>query len=121
MNKITVVLADDHEVVRKGLRSILASEEDIEVVGEASNGLELPGIVESNNPRIIIMDFVMPSSGVLLIKKLAYDYPKSGIIVFSFYDDEAYVISSLDAQAQLSSTVHSAGRLCHRIGNCILN
>lgn len=100
MDKITVVLADNHEVVRKGLRSALTLEDDIEVVGEASDGLELAGIAKLKKPKIVILDFVMPNSGVSAIKRLVNDFPEIGIIVFSLYDNEVYVISSLEAGAK---------------------
>lgn len=100
MDKIKLVLADDHEVVRKGLRSALSSEDDLEVVAEATDGFELPGIVQEKNPDIVIMDFVMPHGGVSLIKELSTKYPESKIIVFSFYDNEVYVVGSLESGAK---------------------
>lgn len=100
MEKITVVLADDHEVVRKGVRSALASESDLEVVADTSDGFELSKIVETKHPDIVVMDFVMPHGGTNLIKEMSTKYPESRIIVFSFYDNEAYVAGSLESGAK---------------------
>ena len=100
MEKIKLVLADDHEVVRGGLRSALASESGLEVVAEAATGLELPEIVKTQKPDVLILDFVMPNGGVPLIKEITTRFPDTRIIIFSFYDNEAYVVGSLEAGAQ---------------------
>lgn len=100
MDKITIVLADDHEVVRKGVRSALASESNLEVVADTADGFELSKIVEQYHPDIVVMDFVMPHGGTNLIKELSTKYPETKIIVFSFYDNEVYVASSLENGAK---------------------
>lgn len=100
MDKITIVLADDHEVVRKGVRSALASESNLEVVADTADGFELSKIVEQYHPDIVVMDFVMPHGGTNLIKELSTKYPDTKIIVFSFYDNEIYVASSLENGAK---------------------
>ena len=100
MDKITIVLADDHEVVRKGVRSALASESNLEVVADTSDGFELSKIVEQYHPDIVVMDFVMPHGGTNLIKEISTKYPETKIIVFSFYDNEVYVASSLENGAK---------------------
>jgi two-component system response regulator NreC len=100
LDKITIVLADDHEVVRKGIQSALASESDLEVIADTSDGLELSEIVEKHHPEIIVMDLVMPHGGTTLIKELSTKYPDSKIIVFSFYDNEVYVAGSLENGAK---------------------
>lgn len=100
MEKITIVLADDHEVVRKGVRSALASESNLEVVADTADGFELTKIVETYHPDIVVMDFVMPHGGTNLIKELSTKFPETRIIVFSFYDNEIYVASSLENGAK---------------------
>jgi len=100
LNKIRLVLADDHEVVRKGLRFDLASENDLEVLADTADGLELAQIVQEKLPEIIIMDFVMPHGGISLIKELSTKYPDSKIVIFSFYDNEDYVIGALENGAK---------------------
>jgi two-component system response regulator NreC len=99
-DKITIVLADDHEVVRKGVRSALASEPNFEVVADTADGFELTKIVETYHPAIVVMDFVMPHGGTNLIKEISTKFPESRIIVFSFYDNEIYVASSLENGAK---------------------
>lgn len=99
-DKITIVLADDHEVVRKGVRSALASENNLEVLADTADGFELTKIVETYHPDIVVMDFVMPHGGTNLIKELSTKYPETKIIVFSFYDNEIYVASSLENGAK---------------------
>jgi DNA-binding NarL/FixJ family response regulator len=100
LDKITIVLADDHEVVRKGVRSALASESNLEVLADTADGFELTKIVETYHPDIVVMDFVMPHGGTNLIKELSTKFPESRIIVFSFYDNEIYVASSLENGAK---------------------
>jgi len=100
LDKITIVLADDHEVVRKGVRSALASESNLDVVADTADGFELTKIVETYHPDIVVMDFVMPHGGTNLIKELSTKFPETRIIVFSFYDNEIYVASSLENGAK---------------------
>lgn len=94
MNKISLALADNHEIVRKGLRSLLASEADLEIVAEAPDGLKLAEIVQTKHPDVVVMDFVMPYGGTALIKQLSTDHSESKVVVFSFYDNEYYVVES---------------------------
>lgn len=98
--KITVVLAEDYEVVRKGLRASLEAISDIEVVGEAADGIQLSDIVQSEHPKIVVLDFVMNEGGVPLIKKLTSEFPEIGIVVFSLYDNKAYITGSLEGGAK---------------------
>ena len=107
MDKITIIIADDHEVVRKGIRMALASETDLEVVADVADGLELSKMVEIHHPDIVVMDFVMPYGGNNLLKELSTKYPDSKIIVFSFYNDEVFVTSSLENGAKAYVTKES--------------
>ncbi len=100
MDKIRLVLADDHEVVRKGLLSAIASESDLEVVGETADGQDLAQIVREKRPDVIVMDFVMPHGGTALIKEISTNYPDTKIVVFSFYDNEVYVVGALENGAK---------------------
>lgn len=119
MNKITLVLADDHEVVRKGIRSALASEKDFEVVAEASDGLGLSQVLETQHPNIVVMDLLMPHGGTNLIQQLSTKYPDVKIIVFSFYDNEVYVAGSLENGAQAyvlkESSIEELIRAIHEV------
>lgn len=100
MGRIRIVLADDHEVVRKGLHPVLDAENDMEIVAEASNGLEVAEQVESKRPDIVILDLFMPHGGNSLIKEITMNFPESRTIVFSFYDNEAYVLGALENGAR---------------------
>ncbi len=87
---IRVLLVDDHEMVRMGLAAFLSTEEGIEVIGEASNGLEGVKIAEQMKPDVILMDLVMDGmDGIEATKRIRSVYPESRIIVLtSFIDDE---------------------------------
>jgi DNA-binding NarL/FixJ family response regulator len=96
--KIKVLLADDHEVVRKGLRLVLEMEADLEVIGEASNGLEVLEEVQVKQPDIVLLDLMMPRlNGIEVTKHLNNTFPEIKIIIFSFYANESYVLEALKA------------------------
>lgn len=91
MNKISVVLADDHVLMRKGLRKILELEEDIEVIGEASNGFEAIDEVLEKQPDVLLLDINMPGmNGVEVTKELSDKNLKTKIIILTIYDDREY-------------------------------
>ncbi len=100
VGKIRILLADDHEVVRKGLHPVIEAEDDLEIVAEASNGVEVTEQVSEKRPDLVILDLFMPHGGNSLIKELSTNYPESRIIVFSFYDNEAYVLGALENGAR---------------------
>ncbi|MDN5331816.1 MAG: two-component system, NarL family, response regulator DegU [Tepidanaerobacteraceae bacterium] len=96
MAKISVVLADDHALVRKGLKKLLEMESDIEVVGEASNGLEAVEEVRTKNPDVVLMDINMPKlNGVEAIRLLKKEKSRAKIIVLTIYDDREYLLELL--------------------------
>ncbi len=95
-----VVLADDHILVRDGIKSLLEDEKDIVVVDEASNGLEALQMVEKNNPDILIVDIRMPElTGIEVVKKLKEANNDVKILVLSMHDSEEYVVQSIEAGA----------------------
>jgi two-component system, NarL family, response regulator NreC len=95
---IQVVVADDHDIVRKGVRFLLAQEPDIEVVGEASDGREALRVVESLQPRVLICDIAMPQlNGIDAAAQLASTSPATAIIVLSMYSEEEFLIRALNA------------------------
>lgn len=97
---ITVVCADDHEIIRYGLCLLLDNEPDIEVVGEASNGEQTLALAESLHPQYICLDLTMPGlSGPALIRTLRERFPEIKIIVFSMHKSDAYVLEALRAGA----------------------
>jgi DNA-binding NarL/FixJ family response regulator len=93
---ISVVLADDHPVVRRGLRVLLEAEPDIRVAGEAGDGLETLKAVETLQPHILILDLMMPGVGGLEVtRQVAQRSPTTRVIVLSMYASEAYVLEAL--------------------------
>jgi DNA-binding NarL/FixJ family response regulator len=100
MDKIRVLIADDHAIVREGIRLILASHEDIEVVGEAQDGLETIKRVGELNPDVILMDIAMPGLGGLEATiEIARTAPQSRVLVLTQYDDAEYIYRFLHAGA----------------------
>lgn len=97
---IRVVMADDHTLVRKGVRMLLESIPDVEVVGEASDGFEALRLIEEHRPDCVMMDLAMPGlSGVEAVRRSRSAFPKIPILVVSMHGDEAYVHEALMAGA----------------------
>lgn len=93
---IKIILADDHHVVRQGLRSLLEAESDFEIIGEAAGGLETIQLVEQMEPDILVLDLVMPDlSGLEVVRQVGQRSPKTLIIILSMYANEAYVLEAL--------------------------
>ncbi len=89
---IKILLADDYYIVRKVLRSLLESEKDFEIVGEAANGLETVELGRSLQPDILLLDLMMPGiNGLEVISRLARICPQISIIIISMHSNEAYV------------------------------
>lgn len=96
-----IVIADDHHVVRKGLRFFFATQDDIEVVGEAATGIEALRVIEETKPDLVLMDLSMPEmDGIQAIKKAIQQFPETNIIVLTSYSDQEYVIPALQAGAK---------------------
>lgn len=96
MNKIRVILADDHRLVRQGLRSLLDAQPDIEVVGDVSDGLELIALAVELAPDVVITDIVMPNLGGLeALSHLRQKCPRAQVLFLSMYSSAAYVIRAL--------------------------
>jgi DNA-binding NarL/FixJ family response regulator len=101
MPEYRVLLADDHSIVRKGLRSILEEDSLFEVVGEASNGREAVELTESLQPHIVVMDVAMPQlNGLEAAAQVQKIAPGSKIIILSMYRDETYILRALTAGAR---------------------
>jgi len=99
-NTIRVVLADDHVFVRDGIKSLLENEANIEVVGEATDGLEALKIVEINKPDLLILDIRMPNmTGIEVVEKLRSQNNTVKIIMLSMHESEEYVLKSIRAGA----------------------
>ncbi|TYS07396.1 response regulator transcription factor [Bacillus subtilis] len=96
-----IVIADDHHVVRKGLRFFFAIQGDIEVAGEAATGTEALRIIGETKPDLVLMDLSMPEmDGIQAIKKAVQQFPGVKIIVLTSYSDQDHVIPALQAGAK---------------------
>jgi DNA-binding NarL/FixJ family response regulator len=92
MEKIKVLLADDHTVVRQGLRVLLEAEPDIAVVGEAANGREAVQLTKKLMPDVVVMDIAMPNlNGLEATRQIAKEVPTAKLLVLSSYNDDEYV------------------------------
>lgn len=100
MPKISVILAEDHQVVREGLRSLLNAESDIEIVGEAKTGREAVKMALKLQPDVVVMDIAMPQlNGLEATRQILRDTDTTKIIILSTYSDEDYVEQSTNAGA----------------------
>lgn len=100
MDKINIVLADDHVLVRNGIKAMLESDTEITVVGEAGNGMEALETAKSLKPDILVLDIRMPEmTGLEATAKLNEYSPETKAVILSMHDSEEYVIQALDAGA----------------------
>lgn len=98
--RIRILLADDHAVLRDGMRNLLAREPDIEVVGEAGNGLEATELCSKLHPDVALMDIVMPGlNGIEATRLIKRGSPATAVLILSAYDDDRYVLGLLEAGA----------------------
>ena len=99
-NTIRVVLADDHVFVRDGIKSLLENEANIEVVGEATDGVEALKTVEITKPDLLILDIRMPNmTGIEVVEKLRNQNNPVKIVMLSMHESEEYVLKSIKAGA----------------------
>ncbi|HEY1215409.1 MAG TPA: response regulator transcription factor [Bryobacteraceae bacterium] len=99
-DEITVLLADDHSLVRRGFRRILEDDEALKVVGEASNGVEAIRMAHELKPKVVVMDLSMPElDGVQATKEIVKHLPGTQVLVLSMHADDNYVRNALDAGA----------------------
>jgi DNA-binding NarL/FixJ family response regulator len=92
----TIVLADDHLVVRKGMKSLLEAEADFELVGEAGDGLEAVQMVERLKPDVLVLDMMMPGlNGIEVTRQVCRRSPHTQIIILSMHGDDEYVLEAL--------------------------
>lgn len=101
MKKLRIILADDHTVVRSGLRALLERHNNFEIVGEAENGRDVVTLSTSLHPDIVIMDVGMPLlNGIEATAALLKQSPSTGVVILSMYSDESYVMRALRAGAR---------------------
>src|SRR6476646_5598991 len=92
MNRITVLLAEDHQIVREGFRSLLKHESDIEVVGEAETGRQAVQLTRKLRPAVVVMDIAMPLlNGLEATRQIRKNFPGTKVLVLSAHSDDAYV------------------------------
>jgi DNA-binding NarL/FixJ family response regulator len=100
MRKITVLLVDDHTVVRQGLRALMAAEEDIEVIGEAENGRQAVGLAKKTPPDVVVMDVAMPLlNGLEATRQILNAVPTAKVLVLTSYGDDECVQQLMRAGA----------------------
>jgi DNA-binding NarL/FixJ family response regulator len=100
-DKISVLLVDDHSLVRRGFRRMLEDEEDIQVVGEASDGEEAVKLARSLKPQVIVMDCALPGiSGLQATRKILQHAPETLILMLSMHSEETWVKQAMDAGAR---------------------
>ncbi len=98
---ITVLLADDHSLVRRGFRRILEDDERMQVIGEASNGVEAIRMTNELKPKVVVMDLSMPElDGVQATKEIVKHQPDTQVLILSMHAEDNYVRNALDAGAK---------------------
>ncbi len=101
MRRIRILLADDHNIMREGLRLLLERQEDFEIVGEASDGREAVDLAETHNADIVIMDIAMPGlNGIEATRRIVEHRPRTAVVILSMHSDESYILRSLRAGAR---------------------
>ncbi|WP_347249660.1 response regulator transcription factor [Zoogloea sp.] len=106
---IRVLIADDHAIVRQGLRQILSDTPDLTVAGEAENGVQAVQLVRSGEWDVVLMDVSMPDrNGIDALKLIKKEYPRLPVLILSMYPEEQYAIRALKAGASGYLTKQSA-------------
>jgi DNA-binding NarL/FixJ family response regulator len=98
--KIKVILADDHHIVRAGIRQLLESSKDIQVIAEAGDGEEAQSLIQKHKPDVAVLDVQMPkASGIEVTRWVRSHFPEVGVLILTAYDDEPYIMAVLQAGA----------------------
>ena len=100
MKAIRVLIADDHTLVRAGIRALLEKLPGIQVVAEASNGREALGLIREHNPNVVLMDIAMPGlSGLEATRRVTKEFPNVNVLILSMHAGEEYVLKAMNAGA----------------------
>src|SRR4051812_27276389 len=95
---IRVILADDHQVVRRGIRDFLTESGEIEVVAEAENGDDAMQLIEKHRPDVAVLDIQMPGhTGIEVVKWVRSQHLPIGTLILTAYDDDPYLMAALEA------------------------
>ena len=106
---IRIILADDHSILREGLKSLISKETDISVVAEAENGVVVLEQVRNLNPDVVVMDVAMPElNGIEATRQIAVEFPEIRVIALSMHSDRRFVIEMLRAGASAFVLKHAA-------------
>jgi DNA-binding NarL/FixJ family response regulator len=106
---INILIADDHAIVREGLKQIVSETTDIAVSGEATNGQQVIELVKTNDCDVVLLDIAMPGrGGIETLKQLKIENPKLSVLVLSMYPEEQYAVRALRAGASGYLTKESA-------------
>ncbi len=108
-SKLRLLLADDHGVLRAGLRALLDGQPDLEVVGEAGNAEEALRLVHELRPHIALVDVRMPGGGLVAARRMKQDAPELGVLILSQYDDPTYLREALAAGVSGYALKRSSG------------
>ena len=101
MSEIRILLADDHTIIRSGIRALLERQSDFRVVAEAADGVEAVRMAEEYNPDVAVMDIAMPKlNGIDATEQITAKHPRIAAIVLTMHSDEGYVLRSLKAGAR---------------------
>ena len=96
MSGTTVVLADDHAIVRQGMRAVLEATAEFAVVGEVADGLQVLEVVERLRPNVLVLDLMMPGlNGLEITRQVRHRCPQTRVVILSMHADEAYVVEAL--------------------------
>jgi len=98
---IRILLADDHTVLRDGLRAMLERQPDMAVIGEAADGRECVRLAAEQSPDVVVMDIGMPNmNGIEATRRILADSPRVAVVILSMHQDESYILRSLKAGAK---------------------
>jgi DNA-binding NarL/FixJ family response regulator len=110
MDKIRILIADDHKIIRVGLRGMLALERNMEVVGEAEDGKEVMAVLQATAADVVLMDIDMgKSSGIEATEKVKGLYPQTHVLALTMHEEETHIIKMLEAGAR-GYLLKNAGR-----------
>jgi two-component system response regulator NreC len=101
MDSVRILLADDHNILRDGMRLLLERQPGFSVVGEAADGRAIVELAREHHPDVIVMDIAMPNmNGIEATRRIVEKHPETGVVILSMHYDESYVLRSLKAGAR---------------------